>query len=70
MDSMSDLFKTMLEETNTTYLTLPNGIEYHKREDESGKVIEFYLNVTEDEITFDMTDNEQITLKPYGVKII
>lgn len=70
MDSMSDLFKTMLEETNTTYLTLPNGIEYHKREDESGKVIEFYLNVTENEITFDMTDNEQITLKPYGVKIV
>ena len=70
MDSMSSLFKTMLEETNTTYLTLPDGIEYHKREDESGKVIEFYLNVTENEITFDMTDNEQITLKPYGVKIV
>lgn len=70
MDSMSGLFKTMLKETNTTYLTLPAGIEYHKREDESGKAIEFYLNVTENEITFDMTDNEQITLKPYGVKII
>lgn len=70
MDSMSGLFKTMLKETNTTYLALPAGIEYHKREDESGKAIEFYLNVTENEITFDMTDNEQITLKPYGVKII
>lgn len=70
MDSMSGLFKTMLKETNTTYLTLPAGIEYHKREDESGKAIEFYLNVTENEITFNMTDNEQITLKPYGVKII
>lgn len=70
MNSMSGLFKTMLKETNTTYLTLPAGIEYHKREDESGKAIEFYLNVTENEITFNMTDNEQITLKPYGVKII
>lgn len=70
MDSMSGLFKTMLKETNTTYLALPAGIEYHKREDESGKAIEFYLNVTENEITFNMTDNEQITLKPYGVKII
>ena len=70
MDSMSGLFKTMLKETNTTYLTLPAGIEYHKREDESGKAIEFYLNVTENEITFDMTDNTQVTLKPYGVKIV
>lgn len=70
MNSMSGLFKTMLKETNTTYLTLPAGIEYHKREDESGKAIQFYLNVTENEITFNMTDNEQITLKPYGVKII
>lgn len=70
MDSMSGLFKTMLKETNTTYLTLPAGIEYHKREDESGKVIEFYLNVTENEITFNMTDNTQVTLKPYGVKIV
>lgn len=70
MDSMSGLFKTMLEETNTPYLTLPDGIEYHKREDENGKVIEFYLNVTENEITFDMTDNTQVTLKPYGVKIV
>lgn len=70
MDSMSGLFKTMLKETNTTYLTLPAGIEYHKREDESGKAIEFYLNVTENEITFNMTDNTQVTLKPYGVKIV
>lgn len=70
MDSMSSLFKTMLKETNTTYLTLPAGIEYHKREDESGKAIEFYLNVTENEITFNMTDNTQVTLKPYGVKIV
>ncbi|MDY5180853.1 beta-galactosidase [Butyribacter sp.] len=70
MDSMSGLFKTMLKETNTTYLTLPAGIEYHKREDESGKTIEFYLNVTENEITFNMTDNTQVTLKPYGVKIV
>lgn len=70
MDSMSGLFKTMLKETNTTYLALPAGIEYHKREDESGKAIEFYLNVTENEITFNMTDNTQVTLKPYGVKII
>lgn len=70
MDSMSGLFKTMLKETNTTYLTLPAGIEYHKREDESGKSIEFYLNVTENEITFNMTDNTQVTLKPYGVKIV
>lgn len=70
MDSMSGLFKTMLRETNTTYLTLPAGIEYHKREDESGKAIEFYLNVTENEITFNMTDNTQVTLKPYGVKIV
>lgn len=70
MDSMSGLFKTMLEETNTPYLTLPDGIEYHKREDENGKAIEFYLNVTENEITFDMTDNTQVTLKPYGVKIV
>lgn len=70
MDSMSVLFKTMLEETNTPYLTLPDGIEYHKREDENGKAIEFYLNVTENEITFDMTDNTQVTLKPYGVKIV
>lgn len=70
MDSMSGLFKTMLKETNTTYLTLPVGIEYHKREDESGKAIEFYLNVTENEITFNMTDNTQVTLKPYGVKIV
>ena len=70
MDSMSGLFKTMLKETNTTYLALPAGIEYHKREDESGKAIEFYLNVTENEITFNMTDNTQVTLKPYGVKIV
>ena len=70
MDSMSGLFKTMLKETNTTYLALPAGIEYHKREDESGKAIEFYLNVTENEITFNMTDNTQVTLKPYGVKIL
>lgn len=70
MDSMSCLFKTMLKETNTKYLTLPAGIEYHKREDESGKAIEFYLNVTENEITFNMTDNTQVTLKPYGVKIV
>lgn len=70
MDSMSGLFKTMLKETNTTYLTLPAGIEYHKREDESGKAIEFYLNVTENEITFNMTDNTQVTLKPYDVKIV
>ena len=70
MDSMSGLFKTILKETNTTYLTLPAGIEYHKREDESGKAIEFYLNVTENEITFNMTDNTQVTLKPYGVKIV
>lgn len=70
MDSMSGLFKTMLKETNTKYLTLPAGIEYHKREDESGKAIEFYLNVTENEITFNMTDNTQVTLKPYGVKIV
>lgn len=70
MDSISGLFKTMLKETNTTYLTLPAGIEYHKREDESGKAIEFYLNVTENEITFNMTDNTQVTLKPYGVKIV
>lgn len=70
MDSMSGLFKTMLKETNTTYLTLPAGIEYHKREDESGKAIEFYLNVTENEITFNMTDNTQVTLKPYSVKIV
>ena len=70
MDSMSGLFKTMLKETNTTYLTLPAGIEYHKREDESGKAIEFYLNVTENEITFNMTDNTQVTLIPYGVKIV
>lgn len=70
MDSMSGLFKTMLKETNTTYLTLPAGIEYHKREDESGKAIEFYLNVTENEITFNITDNTQVTLKPYGVKIV
>lgn len=70
MDSMSGFFKTMLKETNTTYLTLPAGIEYHKREDESGKAIEFYLNVTENEITFNMTDNTQVTLKPYGVKIV
>ena len=70
MDSMSGLFKTMLKETNTTYLALPAGIEYHKREDESGKAIEFYLNVTENEITFNMTDNTQVTLKPYSVKIV
>ena len=70
MDSMSGLFKTMLKETNTSYLALPAGIEYHKREDESGKAIEFYLNVTENEITFNMTDNTQVTLKPYGVKIV
>lgn len=70
MDSMSGLFKTMLKETNTTYLALPAGIEYHKRKDESGKAIEFYLNVTENEITFNMTDNTQVTLKPYGVKIV
>lgn len=70
MNSMSGLFKTMLKETNTTYLALPAGIEYHKREDESGKAIEFYLNVTENEITFNMTDNTQVTLKPYGVKIV
>ena len=70
MDSMSGLFKTMLKETNTTYLTLPAGIEYHKREDESGKAIEFYLKVTENEITFNMTDNTQVTLKPYSVKIV
>lgn len=70
MDSMSGLFKTMLKETNTTYLALPAGIEYHKREDENGKAIEFYLNVTENEITFNMTDNTQVTLKPYGVKIV
>lgn len=70
MDSMSGLFKTMLKETNTSYLVLPAGIEYHKREDESGKAIEFYLNVTENEITFNMTDNTQVTLKPYGVKIV
>lgn len=70
MYSMSSLFKTMLEETETPYFILPDGLEYHKREDETGNSIEFYLNDTENEITFKTTTNETITLEPYGIKII
>lgn len=70
MYSMSSLFKTMLEETETPYFIIPDGLEYHKREDEAGNSIEFYLNDTENEITFKTTTNETITLEPYGIKII
>ena len=52
MNTMSELFKTMLEETETPYYVLPDGIEYHKREDENGDTIEFYLNVTDKELSF------------------
>ena len=69
MNTMSELFKTMLEETETPYYVLPDGIEYHKREDENGDTIEFYLNVTDKELSFSTISGDKLTLEPYGVKI-
>ena len=48
---------------------MPDGIEYHKREDENGDTIEFYLNVTDKELSFSTISGDKLTLEPYGVKI-
>ena len=51
------------------HYVLPDGIEYHKREDENGDTIEFYLNVTDKELSFSTISGDKLTLEPYGVKI-
>ena len=65
----SNLYEEKIASSKTEYYVLPDGIEYHKREDENGDTIEFYLNVTDKELSFSTISGDKLTLEPYGVKI-